>query len=60
MTTAERWMVVDRHRNPVITGMYRRENAQMEADELNRTGIEDGRPYRVVTDIVTMSMEEGS
>lgn len=46
MPAEHRWMVVDRDHNPIIVGMYRRENAEEEAEELNRTGIEEGRPYR--------------
>lgn len=53
--SAERWMVVDRNRTPIITGMYRRTNAQQEADELNASGVPDGRPYRVVRDLAAES-----
>lgn len=52
-----RWMVVTKDRVPVITGMYRRSNAQDEADELNRTGLEEYRPYRVVPDLVAEDCE---
>ena len=48
----QRWMVVDKNRTPIVSGMYRRANAQLEADELNRSGLEEFRPYRVVEDVV--------
>lgn len=52
-----RWMVVGKGRVPVITGMYRRENAQDEAEELNRSGLEEYKPYYVVRDIVAEDCE---
>ena len=52
-----RWMVVTKDRTPVMTGMYRQENAQDEADELNRTGLAEYRPYRVVRDLVSEDCE---
>lgn len=55
--TVERWMVVDKNRSPIVTGMFRQENAQQEADELNRTGLEEFRPYRVVRDVVAESLD---
>lgn len=42
-----RWNVVDRDGCVVFDGMLRRENAQLEADELNRSGLPEGRPYAV-------------
>lgn len=53
----QRWMVVDKNRTPIIVGMYRRENAQMEVDELNKTGLTEFAPYRVVEDTVAMDPE---
>ena len=50
--STERWMVVDRHRTPIWTGMYRRENAQDEADRLNGEGPVEHGPYWVVRDVV--------
>lgn len=56
-TERERWMVVDRNRTPIITGMYRQENAQQEADLLNEEGLPEFRPYRVVRDVVAESLD---
>lgn len=53
----ERWMVVDKDRTPIMTGMYRRENAQGEADRLNREGLSEFAPYRVVADVVAEDLE---
>ncbi len=50
-------MVVGKDRSPVITGMYRRENAQEEADLLNESGVPEYRPYRVVRDLVAEDLE---
>jgi hypothetical protein len=55
--SGERWMVVGKNRMPIITGMYRRENAQQEADELNRSGLQEYAPYRVVRDEVAEDLE---
>lgn len=52
-----RWMVVDKNRTAIIVGMYRQENAQREADELNATGLEEFRPYRVVPDLVAEDLD---
>jgi len=52
-----RWMVVASDRTPVFTGMYRLENAQDDADRLNREGLEQYRPYRVVRDLVAEDCE---
>lgn len=51
-------MIVDCNRFPVQTGMYRRENAEQEAEELNRTGVPEGRPYRVVLDVVASELDK--
>lgn len=51
--TGERWMVVDYNGNPIFAGMYRQENAQEDADRLNREGVPEGRPYRVERDLIT-------
>ena len=56
MSAAGRWMVVDKNRTPIITGMLRRSNAVNEAEELNRTGLPECRPYYVVA----MPVEEAS
>lgn len=55
--TNERWMVVDCNRTPIHTGMFRRDNAQMEADRLNTDGLAELRPYRVVRDLVAEDVE---
>jgi hypothetical protein len=55
----ERWMVVGKGRAPVVVGMFSREAAEDEAAMLNREGLEEFRPYRVVRDEVAMSLEEG-
>lgn len=47
-----RWMVVDKNRTPIVTGMYSRDNALDEAKELNATGLAEFGPYRVVEDVV--------
>ena len=48
----KRWMVVDKNRTPIITGMFSYMNAQQEAEDLNKTGLADFAPYRVVRDVV--------
>jgi hypothetical protein len=45
-------MVVDRNRTPIFTGMFSQENAEGEAERLNREGLEAFGPYRVVRDVV--------
>lgn len=56
----DRWMVVDRNRTPIYTGMFRRENAQAKADRLNDEPLPDDlaafRPYAVVLDVVSMEL----
>lgn len=54
----DRWMVVHADRTPVYVGMFSKANAQEEADELNdRAESEgEGRPYRVVLDVVSMDL----
>ena len=46
-STRKRWQVVDRDGVVVIHEMFMEANAQDEADELNATGLPEGRPYRV-------------
>ena len=41
------WLVVDRNGTQVLAPFFRQENAQDEADYLNREGISEFRPYRV-------------
>lgn len=48
----ERWMVVDKNRTPIHTGMYSKENAEEEAACLNKEGLSDFAPYRAVPDLV--------
>jgi hypothetical protein len=51
-------MVVDKNRTPIYTNMFSRENAQGEADRLNREGLAEYAPYRVVADVVAMDLED--
>lgn len=55
--TTERWMVVDKNRAPMWPGMYSRDNAQDEADRLNREGLPEFKPYRVVRDVVAEDLD---
>lgn len=55
MRDNERWMVVDKNRTPIHTGMHSRDNAQSEADRLNDDGLPEFRPYRVVPGVVAES-----
>lgn len=45
------WWVIDRNGTPVVGPMYRLSNAEQEADELNRTGLPDFRPYRATSEV---------
>jgi hypothetical protein len=54
--TGERWMVVDKNRTPIHTGMLRRENADSEAARLNEEGLSEFAPYRVVADTVATDL----
>ena len=54
----QRWMVVDKDNSPIHKGMYRHDNAQDEADRLNREGLAEYRPYLVVPDTVAMTSKD--
>lgn len=45
-----RWKVVTNDGTTVWGAMYRRENAEAEAAELNAHGLEEFKPYRVDVD----------
>jgi len=55
--TAERWMVVDKNRTPIVCGMFSKAATEDEARVLNEEGLEEFRPYRVVRDLVAESCE---
>jgi hypothetical protein len=50
-----RWMVVDRDRTPIVTGLFSRSDADEEASDLaDPTNMFGGHgPYRVVRDLVS-------
>lgn len=50
-----RWMVVDKNRTPVVTGLIVKENAQMTADALNDLESEG---HRVVPDLVAEDLDD--